>query len=120
MKKIRRLAKRGSGSSKPNRKQRPAIVGTRSGTGITAVRPVRNIALFVSRLSPNVDPEALRAHVEEIAGVEGSTECEPLTQRHPNYISFKITIKEMPKENIGELYKPENWHQDILVKRWFD
>ena len=104
----------------PGRNQRSAAIGTKAGTGVAAARPVRDVALFVSRLSPDVDPEALRAHVKEIAGVQGTTKCEKLEQRHPNYISFKVSLKEFPKDRIAELYKSENWHQDVLVKRWFN
>ena len=123
LKKIRRLRERTtrpSSQKAPKRNARPAVIGTRTGNGIPAVRPVRDVALFVSRLSPDVDPEELRAYVEELAGVKGTTLCESLQQRHPSYLSFKIKIGKMPKEKIAELYKPENWHQDILVKRWFD
>ena len=123
LKKIRRLRERTtrpSSQKAPKRNARSAVIGTRTGTGIPAVRPVRDVALFVSRLSPDVDPEALRTYVEELAGVKGTTLCQPLQQRHPSYLSFKIKIGQMPKEKIAELYKPENWHQNILVKRWFD
>ena len=123
VKKLRRLAERQARPryrQMPGRNQRSVIVGTKAGTGVAAARPVRDVALFVSRLSPDVDPEALRTHVEEIAGVRGSTECEKLEQRHPNYVSFKVSIKGYPKDKIAELYKSENWHQDVLVKRWFN
>ena len=123
VKKLRRLAERKARPRHrqvPGRNHRPITVGTKTGTGVAAARQVRDVALFVSRLSPDVDPESLRAHVEEIAGIEGTTECEKLEQRHSNYVSFKVSIKEFPKNNIAELYKSENWHQDVLVKRWFD
>ena len=122
VKRLRRLAARESRPRHQNvlgRNQRSATIGTKVGTGVTAARAVRDVALFVSRLSPDVDPEALRAHVEEIAGIEGTTECEKLAQRHPSYVSFKVSIKEFPKDRIAELYKSENWHQDVLVKRWY-
>ena len=122
-KRLRRLAEREARQryrQVPGRNQRSATIGTKTGTGVTAARPVRDVALFVSRLSPDTDPEALRAHVEEISGVEGTTECARLEQRHPNYVSFKVSIKEFPKNKIAELYKSENWHQDVLVKIWFN
>ena len=123
MKRLRRLAEREARPryrQVPGRNQRSATIGTKTGTGVTAARPVRDVDLFVSRLSPDVDPQALKAHVEEIVGVEGTTECEKLEQRHSSYVSFKISIKALPKDKIPELYKSENWHQDILVKRWYN
>ena len=78
------------------------------------------MSIFVSRLSPDVDVEALRAHVEQLAGVEGTTECQQQEQRHHSYKSFKVVIRGMLKERIPDLYKPENWHKDVLVKRWFN
>ena len=123
MKKLRRLATLSATPKHkevPRRNQRAATIGSKIGTGVTAARPVRDVDLFVSRLSPDVDPQALKAHVEEIVGVEGTTECEKLEQRHSSYVSFKISIKALPKNKIPELYKSENWHQDILVKRWYN
>lgn len=101
--------------------RRPAVIGTRTGSTLTAARPLRDVSLFVSRLSPDVGSEVLCAHVESIAGVPvGATTCEQLPQRHQSYVSFKVTISGMPKENIASLYEPENWDKDILVKRWFN
>lgn len=100
--------------------RRPAVIGTRTGSTLTAARPLRDVSLFVSRLSPDVASEVLCAHVESIAGVVGATTCEQLPQRHQSYVSFKVTISGMPKEKIAILYEPENWDKDILVKRWFN
>ena len=98
------------------------MIGTRSGSGnsgsLAAAHPVRDVSLFVSRMSPDTDGEALRAHVEEIAGA--TTTCDALPQKHENYKSFKVVIKGIQKGSIPDLYLPENWPQDILVKRWFD
>ena len=71
------------------------------------------------RLAPEVKSKVLQKHVESIVGVEGTTTCELQPQRHPSYI-YKVTVKGMPKENIEQIYRSENWDRDILVKRWFD
>nr|XP_027209908.1 uncharacterized protein LOC113803337 [Penaeus vannamei] len=54
---------------------------------------MRDVSLFISRLAADVDLEVLRAQVEEIAGVAGSTTCELQPQRHSNYKSCKVIVK---------------------------
>jgi len=81
---------------------------------------MRDVSLFISRLAADVDLEVLRAQVEEIAGVAGSTTCELQPQRHSNYKSCKVIVKGVPKENVKNFYEPLNWDEDILVRRWFD
>ena len=102
-------------------RRHPAVIGTRAGASrLTAAQPVRDVNLFVSRLSPDVDGEVLKAHLEEIVGSEKDIVCEALAQRFPDYRSFKVVIKGMPKDNIADLYKPDNWDKNILVKSWFN
>ena len=62
----------------------------------------------------------LRAQVEEIAGTAEAIECELLPQRHPNYRSCKVTIKGVLKESVMKFYEPDNWDENILVRRWFE
>ena len=120
--KLQRQATQRNQTQPPNNRRqarRPAVIGTRSSAGLTAARPLRDITIFVSRLAPEVESEVLQKHVESIVGVEGTTTCELQPQRHPSYVSYKVTVKGMLKENIEHIYRPENWDRDILVKRWF-
>ena len=123
LKKMRRrgaLEGRSRGPAFRFQRRRSAVIGTRNSQGLNAALPLRDVNLFVSRLSPDVEAELLRAHVEEITGVKGTIDCELQPQRYPTYRSFKILIKGMPKEKTTELYKPENWPNGVLVKKWFN
>ncbi len=109
-----------SAGRRQQRGRQPAVIGTGGGNVLRAVRPVRDVELFVTRLSPDVEIEALQSHVEALAGVTRGVTCDKLPQRRDHYISCKVTIKGMVRENIAELYKADNWDKDILIKRWFN
>ena len=97
------------------------MVGTRKNAILIAAQQFRDVNLFVSRLSSDVDIDVLRAQVKEISGVmESDITCELQPQKHPNYKTCKVIIKKVPKESIARLYEPENWDENILVRRWFD
>ena len=107
------------GPSGPKRRRKPPIIGRGEGSALKAAQPMRNITLFVSRIQPDIASELLLSHVSQIAGVT-TVECEQLEQKHSHYQSFKVTIKGMTHSKIKDLYKPENWDKDILVRRWYD
>lgn len=121
-KKIRRHARQEDPERKggQRRRDRSVVIGTRKNATLSAARQMRDVSLFISRLAADVDLEVLRAQVEEIAGVAGSTTCELQPQRHSNYKSCKVIVKGVPKENVKNFYEPLNWDEDILVRRWFD
>lgn len=62
------------------------------------------------------DMDALFAH-PEIIGMETTIECNFQHQRLPTYQSYEVVIKEMQKDLISELYRPENWNKDVRSKR---
>lgn len=104
-----------------NRRQRrkPPIIGKGDGRTLKAAQPLRNMTLFVSRLQPEIASELLISHVSHIAGVS-TVDCEQVDQRHSHYRSFKVSIKAMLQSKVKDLYNPESWDKDILVRRWYD
>ena len=84
-----------------------------------AAEPLTNLSLFVSRLQPQVSSEELRIHVINISGKE-SVNCEKLLTKHQNYVSFKITIKDLERSKISNLFQSANWPKGILVKKWYE
>ena len=116
----RRLQQQIRGKKQINQR-RTTIVGTRKNPTLIAAQQFRDINLFVSRLPSDVNVEILRAQVKENAGVlESDITCELQPQKHANYRTCKVIIERVPKERIACLYDPENWDENILVRRWFD
>ena len=102
-------------------RRRLTVIGTCKNAALKAAQPFRDINLFVSRLSLDVDIQILQAQVKEIAGVqESDITCELQPQKHANYKTCKVIIKKVPKDRITCLYEAENWDENILVRRWFD
>lgn len=60
------------------------------------------------------DMDALFAH-PEIIGMETTIECNFQHQRFPTYQSYEVVIKEMQKDLISKLYRPENWNKDVRI-----
>ena len=108
-----------SGGFDPRRRRKPPVIGTGEGGSLKAAQPLRTITLFISRLQPDIASEVLLGHVSRVAGVT-TVECEQVEQRYSHYRSFRVTIKAMPQNRVKDLYSPENWDKDILVRRWYD
>ena len=94
-------------------KKKDAIIGTAKVEGIKAVTRQRKASVFVSRLSPDLDPEVLKTHIVGSVGFEVAVE--KLKTRFDTYSSFHITaICQDPHK----LLSPDLWPEDTYI-RWF-
>ena len=96
------------------------VIGNNENTGLTAVKPLTKVSLFVSRLSPHVSDNELHGHIKSITGTDKVINCENLEVKYPTYKSYKVTIDDMIKNEVAQLFKPDNWPKGILVKKWYE
>ena len=110
-----------SSSHRYMKKRKPAVIGngsTYNATSLCAASPRRDIQLFISRLKVNVTSDDLKTHITDISKTN-DIDCEIQEQKHNSYISYKVSVRNIEKNIIPNMYMPENWPTGILVKRWY-
>ena len=110
-------AKQGLRTGKSTTGQKKAgktIVGTGAAGGIKVVT-TKQVNVFATKFSPEIDAETLRAHLEKKLCHKVS--CQRIVTMNSRYASFKISAE---CKDVGDMYNPELWPEGAYVRRFYE
>ena len=111
-------AKRGKPPPKKAAKASPtnkSVVGLHKTSTIKAVKSVKRLSIFVSRLPPGTDAETLQEYAREQVGATEAVATK-LETRFDSYESYRLDIA---NPSVSDVLDPELWAQGLLVRRFF-
>ena len=82
---------------------------------IKAVKSVRRVSLFVSRLPPDTDAQTIQEYVKEQVGAT-EVVATRLKSRFDSYASYRLDLSD---PSVSDVLDPEIWAQGLLVRRFF-
>ena len=92
-----------------------SVVGLQKSNVIKAVKSVRRVSLFVSRLPPDTDAETIQEYVKEQV-VATEVVATRLKSRFDSYASYRLDLSD---PSVSDVLDPEIWAQGLLVRRFF-
>ena len=96
------------------------VKGTGEGKWNLKSAPARkfSVKVFLTRLSPDVEPRNVIQHIKETFDIE--TQVEKVTTRYPSYSSFMITTTFNNSKTLLDENNAEKWPTNAALRRWYD
>ena len=92
-----------------------SVVGLQKSSVIKAVKSVRRVSLFVSRLPPDTDADMIQEYAKEQVGAM-EVVATRLKSRFDTYASYRLDLSD---PSVSDVLNPEIWAQGLLVRRFF-
>ena len=92
-----------------------SVVGLQKTSVIKAVKSVKRLSLFISRLPPGTGAEALQEYAKEQVGAS-EVAATPLKTRFDSYESYRLDLTDL---SVDDVLNPELWADGLLVRRFF-
>ena len=92
-----------------------SVVGLQKSNVITAVKSVKRVSLFVSRLPPGTDDKAVEMYVKEQTGAEDVIATK-LQTRYQAYQSYRLDVT---NPTVDDVLNPEIWAEGLLIRRFY-
>ena len=112
-------AKRGKAPVvKPAAKAGPgnkSVVGLHKSILINAVKSVKRVSVFVSRLPPGTEADTIQEYARDQVGAT-EVVATRLKTRFDSYVSFRL---DLINPSVSDVLDPEIWAQGLLVRRFY-
>ena len=92
-----------------------SVVGQQKTNLIKAVKSVKRMSLFVSRLPPDTDAKVVEEYAKEQVGA-AAVVATKLKTRYESYESYRLDVTD---PSVSDVLDPELWAQGLLVRRYF-